>query len=127
MDQNPNHNCTAEAGQFQLYFPYKFILLSSTQIRKASAEQVYLVLLQNGGLVAEIKMEKALEIISETCWEGDMEAAKIRRLELYDIAGLDTDILRKASSRESNKDSNRKPTTTDENASYSSLVESSGF
>ncbi|KAM1026785.1 hypothetical protein ACFX2A_040629 [Malus domestica] len=98
------------------------------KIRKASAEQVYLVLLQNEGLVAETKVEKALEIISETCWEGDMEAAKIRRLELYDIAGLDTDILRKASSRESNKDSNRKPTTTtDENASYSSLVESSGF
>ncbi|KAM1285817.1 hypothetical protein EV1_028362 [Malus domestica] len=97
------------------------------KIRKASAEQVYLVLLQNGGLVVEKKMEKALEIISETCWEGDMEAAKVQRLELYDIAGLDTDILRKASSRVSNKDGNRKPTTTDENASYSSLVESSGF
>ncbi|KAM1263652.1 hypothetical protein ACFX2G_029250 [Malus domestica] len=97
------------------------------KIRKASAEQVYLVLLQNGGLVVEKKMEKALEIISETCWEGDMEAAKVQRLELYDIAGLDTDELRKASSRVSNKDGNRKPTTTDENASYSSLVESSGF
>ncbi|CAB4300075.1 unnamed protein product [Prunus armeniaca] len=96
------------------------------KIRKASAEQVYLVLLQNGGLVAEDKIEKALEIISETCWEGDLEAAKIRRLELYDMAGLDTDILRKASSRVSNKDDSRKPTA-DENASYSSLVESSGF
>lgn len=76
--------------------------------------------------MAEDKIEKALEIISETCWEGDLEAAKIRRLELYDMAGLDTDILRKASSRVSNKDDSRKPTT-DENASYSSLVESSGF
>ncbi|XP_008232610.1 PREDICTED: tubulin-folding cofactor D [Prunus mume] len=96
------------------------------KIRKASAEQVYLVLLQNGGLVAEDKIEKALEIISETCWEGDLEAAKIRRLELYDMAGLDTDILQKAISRVSNKDDSRKPTA-DENASYSSLVESSGF
>ncbi|CBI20074.3 unnamed protein product, partial [Vitis vinifera] len=32
------------------------------KIRKASAEQVYFVLLQNGELVIEDKMEKALEL-----------------------------------------------------------------
>ncbi|PRQ56920.1 putative tubulin-specific chaperone D, tubulin-folding cofactor D [Rosa chinensis] len=95
------------------------------KIRKASAEQVYLVLLQNEGLVAEDKIDKALEIISETCWEGDTEAAKLQRFELYDMAGLDTDQIRKTSNRVST--GNRSATITDENASYSSLVDSSGF
>ncbi|KAL6129252.1 hypothetical protein ACLB2K_072605 [Fragaria x ananassa] len=95
------------------------------KIRKASADQVYLVLLQNGGLVAENKIDKALEIISETCWEGDTEAAKLERFELYDMAGLDTDLIRKTSNRVPT--GNRNATVTDENASYSSLVDSSGF
>ncbi|KAM5554218.1 hypothetical protein ABKV19_022546, partial [Rosa sericea] len=96
------------------------------KIRKASAEQVYLVLLQNEGLVAEDKIDKALEIISETCWKGDTEAvAKLQRFELYGMAGLDTDLIRKTSNRVST--GNRSATITDENASYSSLVDSSGF
>ncbi|XWS27418.1 hypothetical protein CRYUN_Cryun26dG0113500 [Craigia yunnanensis] len=49
------------------------------KIRKAAAEQVYLVLLQNGSLVSEEKTDKALEIISETCWDGDMEQQSLRR------------------------------------------------
>lgn len=97
------------------------------KIRKASADQVYLVLLQNEGLVAENKIDKALEIISETCWEGDTEAAKLQRFELYDMAGLDTDLIRKTSSKESSKDGGRNAMIVDENASYSSLVDSSGF
>lgn len=95
------------------------------KIRKAAAEQVYLVLLQNGSLVSEDKVERALEIISETCWEGDLAEAKSKRLELCDILGLEADL--KASSVSSNKAVERKPGTLDENASYSSLVESAGF
>ncbi|RVX01063.1 Tubulin-folding cofactor D [Vitis vinifera] len=96
-------------------------------IRKASAEQVYLVLLQNGELVTEDKMEKALEIISETCWEGDIEEAKQRRLELHDMAGLETGLLPKIGNGASNRDGEKRPTASDENASYSSLVGSTGF
>ncbi|XP_062091606.1 tubulin-folding cofactor D [Humulus lupulus] len=96
------------------------------KIRKAAAEQVYLVLLQNGNLVNEDKIEKALEIISETCWDGDMEASRLERLELYDMAGLEAELLRKLSGGPK-KNSEKKPTATDENASYSSLVGSSGF
>ncbi|XP_059651568.1 tubulin-folding cofactor D [Cornus florida] len=96
------------------------------KIRKASAEQVYLVLLQNDNLVAENKVEKALEIISETCWEDDVEEAKQRRLQLFDVAGLETGQLLRNSNGKSNKDS-EKPIATDENALYSSLVGSSGF
>ncbi|KAK6260823.1 Tubulin-specific chaperone D [Theobroma cacao] len=95
------------------------------KIRKASAEQVYLVLLQNGSLVSEEKTDKALEIISETCWDGDMETTKLMKLELYAIAGLDVGPL-KTTDKVPNKDV-KKSAAPDENESYSSLVESTGF
>lgn len=97
------------------------------KIRKASAEQVYIVLLQNGNLVPEDKMEKALEIISETCWDGDVEATKLQKLELYEMAGVELGLLVKPRDKLPNKDSGKEPATNDENASYSSLVWSSGF
>ncbi|RDX82306.1 Tubulin-folding cofactor D, partial [Mucuna pruriens] len=97
------------------------------KIRKASAEQLYLVLLQNGNLVAEDKIEKALEIISETCWDSDMDLAKHQRLKMYEIVGLEVGPLGNNSDGTSRKTTSKKPTDLDENASYSSLVESSGF
>lgn len=97
------------------------------KIRKASAEQVYIVLLQNGNLVPEDKMEKALEIISETCWDGDVEATKLQKLELYEMAGVELGLLVKPRDKLPNKDSEKQPATNDENASYSSLVGSTGF
>ncbi|OWM64922.1 hypothetical protein CDL15_Pgr028640 [Punica granatum] len=98
------------------------------KIRKASAEQAYLVLLQNGGLVPEDKIDKALEIVSETCWEGDMEAAKRQRSELFQMAGIETGSLLKTdvatSSGTSDGKGQKKLTAAaaDENASYSSLA-----
>ncbi|KAL9234376.1 hypothetical protein vseg_009256 [Gypsophila vaccaria] len=97
------------------------------KIRKASAEQVYLALLQNESLVSESQMEKALEIISETCWEGDIEEAKHQRLQVYNLAGLDPGPLLRSSSGLSKRSSENNKTVTDENAQYSSLVESTGF
>lgn len=76
--------------------------------------------------MSESKMERAVEIIIETCWDGDMELARSQRLELYNIAGLDAEQLGKITGV-LKKDVGRKHKTTDENASYSSLVESSGF
>lgn len=93
------------------------------KIRKASAEQVYLVLMQNECLVAEDKMEKALEIISETCWEGDIEEAKQQRQLLCDVAGFEFLKTNSQVSRNSEKIS----LGADENAYYSSLVGSAGF
>ncbi|KAL5059648.1 hypothetical protein RYX36_031252 [Vicia faba] len=97
------------------------------KIRKASAEQVYLVLLQNGNLVAEDKIEKALEIISETCWDDDMDITKQQRLEFFVLVGLEVGPSDKNSDGTTWKTSTKKPENLDENASYSSLVESSGF
>lgn len=97
------------------------------KIRKACAEQVYLVLIQNGELVAEENLDEALEIVSECCWEGDMEEAKRQKLNLCDIANLDAEQLLMHRSQISAKASERKPRADDENASYSSLVGSAGF
>lgn len=96
------------------------------KIRKASAEQVYLVLLQNGNILEEDKTEKALEIIGETCWEGDMNVVKHQRLELYNLAGVGVGVLNNTS-KITNDDGEKWPTATDEHASYSSLVGSCGF
>ncbi|KAF8380470.1 hypothetical protein HHK36_027956 [Tetracentron sinense] len=105
---------------------YPKFLCVYIQIRKASADQVYLVLLQNGNLVAEDKIDKAIEILSETRWEGDIEEAKHQKLKFYEVAGLETGSLLKISSKDSNMDSEKRATD-DENASYSSLVGLTGF
>lgn len=72
-------------------------------------------------------MERALEIISETCWEGDIEEAKQRQLELHDIAGPETGLLTRTGNGAANRDREKRPSASDENASYSSLVGSTGF
>ncbi|KAL9429999.1 hypothetical protein AB3S75_025391 [Citrus x aurantiifolia] len=98
------------------------------KIRKASAEQVYLVLLQNGNILEEDKTEKALEIIGETCWEGDMNVVKHQRLELYNLAGVGVGVgVLNNTNKITNDDGEKWPTATDEHASYSSLVGSCGF
>ncbi|CAI0383424.1 unnamed protein product [Linum tenue] len=97
------------------------------KIRKACAEQLYLVLLQNSDLVPEEKMEGAVEIISETCWDGDVDGARKQLVELWKMAGLELGEL-KLGNRASRKTRGEKPRSNeDEDASYSSLVESSGF
>lgn len=106
--------------------PLCCLLLSLPQIRKACAEQVYLVLLQNGDLVPEDKLEKALEIISETSWEGDIEEAKRRRLELCHTANLEN-VVQLIMSKSGTLNSGQRKAASDENATYSSLVGSAGF
>uniref|UniRef100_A0A2P2K0Q0 Beta-tubulin cofactor d n=1 Tax=Rhizophora mucronata TaxID=61149 RepID=A0A2P2K0Q0_RHIMU len=97
------------------------------KIRKAAAEQVYLVLLQNENLVAEGKTERALEILSETCWDGALDAIKHQRKELYVLAGMELGETVHVKDTVPNEDGGKNPMANDENASYSSLVGSSGF
>ncbi|KAL4289202.1 tubulin-folding cofactor D-like [Arachis ipaensis] len=104
-----------------------FLVHRYPKIRKAAAEQAYLVLLQNGNLVAQDKIERALEIICNTCWDGDMDLAKQERVALCETVGLEVGPIGKNTDGASRKTSTKKPTNLDENASYSSLVESSGF
>ncbi|KAL5728185.1 hypothetical protein ACHQM5_001298 [Ranunculus cassubicifolius] len=94
------------------------------KIRKACADQVYLVLLQNESVVDSEKIDKAMEIISETSWEGDVEEVKSQRSEFYELAGLEMGVVGRNTGlgrRIARKGAG------DENASYSSLVDSSGF
>jgi hypothetical protein len=108
-------------------FTYLLTFLSHRypKIRKACAEQVYLVLIQNENLVEEDKIEEAMQIISETCWEGDVEEAKQRKLQFCHVTHLQT------SGQNIGKNLKRvgdlRTATNDENASYSSLVGSAGF
>lgn len=97
------------------------------QIRKAAADQVYLVLLQNENLMPEDKTAKALEIITETCWEGAMEEARIGRFQLYEITGFNSGPSQGATHTELSKAGEKNTKVTDENESYSSLVGFSGF
>ncbi|KAJ1294898.1 hypothetical protein BS78_01G181200 [Paspalum vaginatum] len=94
------------------------------KIRKAAADQVYLVLLQNDGLIPSDNTDKAQELLAETCWEGDVEEARRRRSEINEMAGF-----RVASSQKFGNQETRRTavTSTDENKSYSSLVEFSGY
>ncbi|ONK55964.1 uncharacterized protein A4U43_C10F2750 [Asparagus officinalis] len=96
------------------------------KIRRAAADQVYLVLLQNENLSSEDRIEKALEILSETCWEGAIEESKLGRSHLYETVGIEPDTMLKTKAT-AVSNSAKKSVTDDENASYSSLVESSGF
>ncbi|XP_020084224.1 tubulin-folding cofactor D isoform X1 [Ananas comosus] len=97
------------------------------KIRKAAADQVYLVLLQNGNLIPEDNMERALEVISDTCWDGDVEEARSKRLQLCEMAGLDTSAYQNTNAKDKRKDAQRRAALDDENKSYSSLVGFSGF
>ncbi|XP_047981355.1 tubulin-folding cofactor D isoform X1 [Salvia hispanica] len=98
------------------------------KIRKYAAEQVYLVLLENENLISADKLNEATEIITETCWEGDVEEAKKRRLLLYEIANVETAATVNATTKkESGKAVDQNQASADEDASYSSLVGSAGY
>ncbi|GJM91188.1 hypothetical protein PR202_ga07539 [Eleusine coracana subsp. coracana] len=98
------------------------------KIRKASADQVYLVLLQNNDLIPLENMDKAQEVLSETCWEGDVEEARCKRAELNELAGFSVTTSQKSENQETRrKAGTRSAVSTDENTSYSSLVDFSGY
>jgi hypothetical protein len=94
------------------------------QIRKAAADQVYLVLLQNNDLIMSENMDKAQELLAETCWEGDVEEARRRRSEINEMAGFRVTTTQKSGNQETRR---TVATSTDENKSYSSLVDFSGY
>uniref|UniRef100_A0A0E0EZR5 Uncharacterized protein n=1 Tax=Oryza meridionalis TaxID=40149 RepID=A0A0E0EZR5_9ORYZ len=98
------------------------------KIRKAAADQVYLVLLQNDSLIAAENIDKAQEVIAETCWEGDVEEARRKRSELNEMAGFGAATPQKPGNEETRRKTDvRNAASTDENKSYSSLVDFSGY
>ena len=95
------------------------------QIRRSAADQLYLVLLQNGDLTDESNLAKILDILTETCWEGDRDLAKNQFLELVRLAGLD--ISAEPQIIRGERKISHDHAFTDENFSYASLVDASGF
>lgn len=99
------------------------------KVRKACADQVYLFLLQNGEqFLGDNTLNEVIELIGETCWDGPIEEAKIQMDKLFGIFHLKAPpVLQLASRKSDQKDSQHNTGKSDENESYSSLVDSSGF
>lgn len=99
------------------------------KVRKACADQVYLFLLQNGEqFLGDNTLNEVIELIGETCWDGPREEAKIQMDKLFGIFHLKVPpVLQLASRKSDQKVSQHNTGKSDENESYSSLVDSSGF
>lgn len=99
------------------------------KVRKACADQVYLFILQNGEqFLGDNTLNEVIELIGETCWDGPREEAKIQMDKLFGIFHLKVPpVLQLASRKSDQKDSQHNTGKSDENESYSSLVDSSGF
>ncbi|WVZ59552.1 hypothetical protein U9M48_009677 [Paspalum notatum var. saurae] len=111
--------CTKAFSQLLTFLGHRY-----PKIRKAAADQVYLVLLQNDCLILSDNMDKAQELLAETCWEGDVEEARRRRSEINEMAGFRVASSQKFGNQETRRTA---ATSTDENKSYSSLVDFSGY
>lgn len=93
------------------------------KIREKAAEEACLALVRNKTLVTEDKSERVKDIITTPCWEAGMELTQSQKLELCELAGLEHGVVFRTRSRTVTKTI----TASDENASYSALVDSSGF
>ncbi|XP_022574223.2 tubulin-folding cofactor D-like [Brassica napus] len=93
------------------------------KIREKAAEEACLALVRNKTLVTEDKIERVKDVITTPCWEAGMELTQSQKLELCESAGLELGVVFRARTRTVT----RTMTASDENASYSSLVDSSGF
>lgn len=93
------------------------------QIREKAAEEACLALVRNKTLVTEDKIERVKDVITMPCWEAGMELTQSQKLELCELAGLEHGVVFRTRSRTVTKTM----TASDENASYSALVDSSGF
>ena len=72
-------------------------------------------------------MDKAQDVLAETCWEGDVEEARRKRSELNEMAGFAVTSSQKSENRQETRRTPDVHNSTDENTSYSSLVEFSGY
>ncbi|RLN40876.1 hypothetical protein C2845_PM01G37720 [Panicum miliaceum] len=114
--------CTKAFSQLLIFLGHRY-----PKIRKAAADQVYLVLLQNDDLIPSENMDKAQELLAETCWEGDVEEARRKRSQINEMAGFRVATSLKSENQETRTTYVRNTVSTDENKSYSSLVDFSGY
>ncbi|KAJ3682191.1 hypothetical protein LUZ60_014764 [Juncus effusus] len=120
---------TMETNSKAFSFLLSFLGHQYPNIRKSAADKVFLVLEEKGDVFSSEKKDKAIEVVIETPWDGDdLEMVKIKRLELFEILELDASICQSKASRVRRKaEASMKASKNDENTSYSSLVDFSGF
>lgn len=116
--------CNQALSQF-----FSFLGHPYPKVRKACADQVYLFLIQNGEqILGDDILNEVIELIGETCWDGPREEANIQMDKLFDIFHLKAPpVLELASRKLDQRDSKHNTGRSDENESYSALVDSSGF
>ncbi|OEL30057.1 Tubulin-folding cofactor D [Dichanthelium oligosanthes] len=115
--------CTKAFSQLLTFLGHRY-----PKIRKAAADQVYLVLLQNDDLIPSENMYKAQELLAETCWEGGVDEARRKRSEINEMAGFRVPTSLKPENQETRRTADAQSSvSTDENKSYSSLVDFSGY
>ncbi|EFJ25897.1 hypothetical protein SELMODRAFT_413196 [Selaginella moellendorffii] len=97
------------------------------KVRKVAAEQLYLVLLQNGQFFGSSDaVDMALGLLLETCWDGPIEGLRDEKKKLLSLFG----VLGPAPSLDNNAGSQHglpPLKSSDENASYASLVDAAGY
>jgi hypothetical protein len=88
---------------------------------------MYIILLQIGeDLVGSIAFEEALEVIGETCWEGQLEFITVQRDRLYNLFHMDSTVTQRLTVP-MDKGSGKKVAAIDENDNYASLVDAAGY
>ncbi|RCV42198.1 hypothetical protein SETIT_9G197000v2 [Setaria italica] len=113
--------CTKAFSQLLTFLGHRY-----PKIRKAAADQVYLVLLQNDDLIPSENIDKTQELLAETCWEGNLEEARCKRSQINEMAGFRIATSLKSENQET-RAAVQNAVSTDENKSYSSLVDFSGY
>ncbi|CAM6128397.1 unnamed protein product [Calypogeia fissa] len=97
------------------------------KVRKFCAEQLYLLLLQTGEeLVGSDSTEKALELIGETCWDGQVEGISVHKDQLYTLFHLDS-TSRQPHFAPKERATGKIKTLIDENNNYAALVDAAGY
>ncbi|TVU32059.1 hypothetical protein EJB05_23777, partial [Eragrostis curvula] len=74
-----------------------------------------------------IDIPRAQEILSDTCWEGDVQEARRKRAEFNEMAGFSVTTSKSVNQETGRKAGAQNAVSTDENTSYSSLVDFSGY
>lgn len=97
------------------------------QVRKFCAEQMYLLLLQIGEeLVGRDSSDEALEVIGETCWDGQLECITVHRDKLFSLFRMDTTLIQPQLPPRV-KGTGMKTSLIDENDNYAALVDAAGY
>ncbi|KAJ7541816.1 hypothetical protein O6H91_10G078100 [Diphasiastrum complanatum] len=100
------------------------------KVRKITAEQLYLLLIQRGEeLMSGGSINTALDLISETCWDGPLEgSAEVKAtLTSFAVGQKRMQCSENMGSQAPRQEYKKSSAPSDENESYASLVDAAGY